>query len=700
MKKSIVLILVIAGLIWSCKKKSEDTVPPDPTTNLTGIEILKQTITPEGGTLTVENLTLEVPEGAFLAATTLTISRLDENPFGTDSKTPVYFVNNIPGNTAKDMVVSLSGLNMNDSLMILIAEPVYVKTEGKAALAYRRTNFYKENGMIKVILPAGPNAGIKSGLAEDETMSSGLLAAAGQGNLTSNEKHFVLTYPSIYAIEAEEIAEYLEEAYTMYSSAPFSLDFSLRSSWPLEVIIRSLKPDIWGCQLCSKWGDNYGFIELNTSKLNNMPEMKKTAVHEFFHVVQSWYDPRNRWSKATGISPNYWLDEASAVWIEERFASPGYISPSRLGNEKEQFNGGLNETRDKAVAESFGYGMSGTIKYLIDESGEGVLKKIYENIHNGYNAGESIRLAYGLSYYIWYGYMIDKYSDGRLYSDITSDFMVGANDDKFKPLTLADSTKTFSGNYKQLQSKIYFLDISSSVLTDQTELVIEAKQQEHQFITLYKFKVKKPLEFIEQDENSISVPKLKSLVNDGYRFIAVCTNLNYEGSSNSQTELSFAVRLITTRQYENITWHMIPAVLSRHYDKYGNLVETEETSLGMESLDNVPCTQNGNKLTASFPSPISGTMEITINPGNTLSFTVHYTTGGEYSSETIDCSASNVPFTVSTETEDAYWASEAFPCIQSFSGRVDQTSGGSYTYELIQKSNLDYGIVIKLKFKK
>jgi len=57
--------------------------------------------------------------------------------------------------------------------------------------------------------------------------------------------------------------------------------------------------------------------------------MEVTCAHEFMHAVQYWYDNRNAFSKAKLKSPNLWLDEAVAVWVEEQFADPGYISAAR-----------------------------------------------------------------------------------------------------------------------------------------------------------------------------------------------------------------------------------------------------------------------------------------------------------------------------------------------------------------------------------
>ncbi len=686
-------------ILTACKKKSDDSNQPTPPEPITGVEILKQTVPPEGGTLTVENFSLEVPAGAFSTATTLTISRLNNTVFGSDSKSPVYFINNLPGIVGQDMVVTIGGLNVKDSLTTFLAEPTFVKSVGKSQIVYRKTLHQIENGKVKVIIPVMPSGGTKSAMEEVESFTVGLEITNFMISKLSSKNNFELTFPMSYASQADEIAGYLENAFTMFSSPNFSLDFKRRSNWPLQVTLCLLDPAVYGYQVASAWGDNYSSMEFNTSKLNDMPEMKTTAAHEFMHVVQGWYDPRNRYSKAKSASPHYWLDEAVATWVEERFAVSGYISAARKGNELEQFMGGLNETRDDVNARSFGYGMSGTIKYIIDDLGDGLLKTIYDNIYSGENPGQAIRLSMGMVYKDWYLEMIKDYSLGLIYSDVTPGLFLGGRDEKYTATLVSDTLFKLKNSYKQLASRIFLLDVSAFPADEQTVLSVDADQQEDQMIMVYGVKSKEPLMFLGQDANSVTVAKLKSVITNGCsKFIIICTNSNYNSSNNNETELSFKIRLVTQKQFLSLTLALIPAVHDDEYDDQGVLISSSDASFSIGDLTKVPCTQNGNIITASFPSPATGTVKITLHPDHTLSYTIDYQSTTAYKTESLNCTVNKVPYFGSTGNMDLYNALTVYPLVESFVAHTNYTSGNYDVYELIQSTKYDYGTGISLYY--
>lgn len=702
MKKEILFILVIAGLVCSCKKKSENS-NSNPTIGITGIEILKQTVPPSGGTLTVENFTLVVPPGTFSESTTLTISRLDKTPFGSNAKTPVYFINNLPIITGQEMTVTLSGLNVNDSLTTFFAEPNFVESICTTQVGYWQISHTIENGNVKVIIPVFPSS-VEKSVSQGESLQIGVVSIDELGHIYSSNNHFELHFDPSYYNQVTQLATYLEDAYCMYSSAPFSLDFS-RRSWPVEVFIHHFdNPDIYGFQANSILGNSFGFMEFNKDKLNEMPEMRVTAGHEFLHMVQSWYDPRNSWSKAKSAASFLWLDEACAVWVEERFADQGYISSTRHGNERAPFEAGLSQLRTNEDAQNFGYGMSGAIKYIVNNyGGESMIKKIWGYIYVGDDAAEAILNAMNIQYQDWYGNMIIDYSQGKIYSDVISNILVAGNTSIFHARSMADSVTTFTASYLPLASKIYVLDIQASAVNDQTGLSITANMNGYQKISLYRYKLGSSVEFLGQSAESVSVPGLKDMINSGYKFIAIFTNLNYSGSNSAETQLSFTARLKNkkTYTYKLISFSLTPACHVNKYDNNGVFLSSDDESGGGNGIvDSTTFVQNGNILTGSFTGGYeSGTITVTINPDNTLSYIVTgYSFNTGWGVLTMNCSVSNLPFIDDTGNENDWGAIESYPYVTSFSETYTLNTGYYDTYQLYENTQLDEGTFVGLTY--
>ncbi len=169
----------------------------------------------------------------------------------------------------------------------------------------------------------------------------------------------------------------------------------------MHVYIEDLGEDAYGHYSNSIWGNNHGYIQINSEKINNLKEMKTTIGHEFFHFVQSLYDPRGSYTKAKCFSKHAWLDEACAVWSEAMFSdNPNYVSKVYDGNEDEPLSG-ISRGLSKETYQGYGYGMSAVIKYLVKKRGEGIVLDFYKQIKSGKSSVEALLNIAG-SPDVWY----------------------------------------------------------------------------------------------------------------------------------------------------------------------------------------------------------------------------------------------------------------------------------------------------------
>ena len=154
----------------------------------------------------------------------------------------------------------------------------------------------------------------------------------------------------------------------------------------------------------------------------------------------------------------------------------------------------------------------------------------------------------------------------------------------------------------------------------------------------------------------------------------------------------------SAKQYSSLSLSFVPAVHDDEYDEQGGVISSSDISFSFFSLTKVPCTQNGNIITASFPSPATGTVKITLHPDHTLSYTIDYQSTTAYKTESLNCTVNKVPYFGSTGNMDLYNALTVYPLVESFVAHTNYTSGNYDVYELIQSTKYDYGTGISLYY--
>ena len=536
------VILSLAG----CKKSDQGTTltdtPADNSNNVVA-NAPEKTIDAKGGTLILGTLAVDIPQNAIITATKITLTAVTNKPFGASQKSDIYYLNNLPDLIDQPIVLSLGGFTATDKIATYLAESTFVPSLNKEVVSYRPVVNSFVNGKVQVVLEANTynkSLDIKAGT---NPISIGILAVSGRSTYTSAQGHFRLTFLSSVLNDAMDIATYLEEAYTKYSTSPISLSYANRTTWPVEVSLCTLDNTLYGFMETSMWGNNSSYMCFNDTKLANKAELRITAGHEFLHLVQTLYDPRNRFSKAKFASPQLWIDEATAVWAESLFTSTsGYISTIRAGNEMSP-----NLTLMKGVeagASTYGYGMSSVIKYLVATYGEGIIKKIYDQIQSGQKPAEAIRLATGKFYWEWWGQFIDKNTLGKVYNDIPISGLLGNKADAFAINSVIDSVKEYTSAYGQLQSKITITTLNPSAVSNLSILKFQVKNPSYEMLNVYKFN-NNSIELIGQNMKLVTIPDINTIIQAGYKILTTVSNLSYDYSSTATQNITLITRLVT-----------------------------------------------------------------------------------------------------------------------------------------------------------
>lgn len=664
-RKTFGLFIMLCLIFTACKKDDTGNNDDD-----TGKVILEKIVDANGATLSSGAITVEIPKNAITTATSITLSKSTEKPYGANQKSETFFINNLPETIYAPVTISLSGISSTDSIKTFVGEVGYAPSLGKETLSYRMVPHKLVNGDLQVVIE--PFSGFKSGSASETgtgTMTMGILAAGGQGTFVSHEGHFRITYPVSDEPGAEELGPYLEEAYSKYLNSPFSFSYANRTEWPVEVTVCPLGSSIYGYCGASIWGNNSNYLQFNFDKLSEKSEMRVTAGHEFLHFVQYLYDPRNRLSKKSTEPASLWIDEAQATWAESLFTSTSnYLPATRKGNEKVPYSG-VRKVKASG-AQEYGYGMSSVIKYLTAKHGNDIIRKISEQILAGQNPAEAIRLSTGKSYYEWYGNFIDQFTQGKLYNDLSIGMLVNLKTDEFIIRTAKDSVKEFTSEYGQLQSKIYITTLTADAFTENSSLDILIKNPTNtEMLNVYKFK-SSSLELIGQNLVTVNVPEIKKLALDGYKLLTVVTNENYSNSSDNGQNLTMVTRIVERKNFKKFSFSL--SVICNYKTTYNNGSTNTGSNLFTLSIADVPCTQKGNIVSSTWNGLFGGVQckgdaTFTLQPDSTVSFSINLEETFSAAVRTSSATGKGVYFKSDSFYAREFFAPESYKVLQTAS---------------------------------
>jgi hypothetical protein len=244
--------------------------------------------------------------------------------------------------------------------------------------------------------------------------------------------------------------------------------------------------NVYGYFVPSKFGDNYSYLEFNTENASDTEALRTTAGHEFFHLVQNLYDPRYGFTKAVSSSYYFWLQEATAVWIEEKFSAESeYASDVRGGNQFAPFQGANQST--PADPQGHGYGMSALIKYIAETYGESYLVNMFNYIKSGEKDIIGVFnevLPDPLS--VYYPDFIDNYIQGKIYHDLSIANILSNLDGEYTMTNENDTLKYFESNYSGLSAKVYKIHPQYDGYEDDSKLILKTNQGTKKII--YKLK--------------------------------------------------------------------------------------------------------------------------------------------------------------------------------------------------------------------
>ena len=368
-----------------------------------------------GGTVVQDGLTVTVPPDTLLPGETvvLTIERVDARAeFAEVDGADGYRISGLPLATRDEIELLLAPVEeAAGTPVVYIGHHVWAKGAASPGIRYQTEPAQvMPDGRLRILIPPLPEEDLAEAINEglddidggypiDVGVLTGysVMFSDSQGveveslhdrrfEPSLSNARFSIAYPN--TIPHSQITNVMQGLDTAYEKLKTIHDFSYdrRTRWPVRVAIRDLGDNEDGAQISSVWGNNYMTIEINSQILGELNRSRATAAHEFFHVVQGLYDPRNRLARVRpGAYPHYWLDEAMSTWAEILVVSSpaSYVPATYERNMHAPLQGILRGfDGDPKVVEAYGYGMAPLIKYLVNRAdSDKVPARIYERIY-------------------------------------------------------------------------------------------------------------------------------------------------------------------------------------------------------------------------------------------------------------------------------------------------------------------------------
>jgi hypothetical protein len=473
MRSSIIFtVILLTGFLTSCKK--DDPIPgggggnpvnPGPVPTF----ISSTEMDADGGTISHDMFDFIISEDALNGAFTISLEKYSPNVFfGSDEATVFYRINGLPLELHAPVTFSFS-LEADQPLYAVIGEETKAISQEAESINFRFCDVIQSDNNYSLTIE---NTDIPN-YSTDDTISL-IIGLVKNYTVLNTKGNFKIYTPSVYIDDALNLEQYLEEAYAKFLGTSFNFSYALRTSWPVSVSVKKLESGTYGYFIPSKWGNNYGSLSFNSDYISNSTEMRLTAGHEYFHLVQALYDPRYGFTKAILPSNYYWVEEAASVFSESYFTSNmDYISPIRNGHQMAPFNGFLAGAEESA--QEHGYGMSSIVKYLAQNFGTDKLVKVFENELSGSSDIVSgFNNAFGITLSDVYDDFLGEYILGNVYNDFGASNLLGGVDGTFSINSAGDTAKSFEATYPALSAKVYKIDVNYSGLTGQSSLLLQS----------------------------------------------------------------------------------------------------------------------------------------------------------------------------------------------------------------------------------
>jgi len=515
------LLAFVLVLAVGCNK---DKIEPTDTNTDFEVEA-SETIGPEGGSIETEGFVLTIPAGAFGSETELVLSSaVDKQTFGEYLVSRMFKIDGIPVEFSKPLKVKIRYEGtLSEGSYIASGEEVYTPSLDTLTNAFRLINATDSSGWLNGELPMPEEHVPSSGLKKKSTDAGGfagrmLGAITSIVSIYSENLNFLIHYPLFLVNYSDAVAlgDYLEEAYSFFEN-----HFDLKYSDSLEIVQVNVMSFAYRKAYSSSafgyYSNSYifqysGYLDFNSEYLQDRENIRLTAGHEFFHLVQYLYDKRGAFSKAAYPSNHQWFNDATAVWSEKYFTDEtNFQSPIADGNQMSPFDGlHAGATLDPS---EHGYGMAALIGYLTGIYGDEFIFKVYQSISEGMHVVDAIS-QHTSKPADWLEDFFRQYILGNLnVFGVNASFIFSNAHRTFTIKNKNDFDSTITDGYDDLSARLYRIDFEDESIDNNDEITIgvEGMYKNKTEITIFNGTkgANGKIEYVTNSTNDITIGNIK-----------------------------------------------------------------------------------------------------------------------------------------------------------------------------------------------
>ena len=327
----------------------------------------------------------------------------------------------------------------------------------------------------------------------------------------------------------------MEEAIKRLEAVGFS--FAKRNK-QIQVEVKKLSgADAYGYFIPSRYSSEWNSMVINSQKLSEKEEIKRTIMHEMTHFAQYYYDPRWGVTKSFVGGDFLWMDEAVAVWAESLYVEG--ISSVQYGNQFCPLEG--FSPWDKEDKSTHGYGMAGLIRWMANRYGNDKIVKLHQQQEAG---ATSVMDAFEDAFpdlFLEYGIFLQDYVRGNGVKDLIQSMArdyLKLNDMNEVKTKAPPQCKPYSARYEKIFINPDFkLPDSKIILSINVEGGVDGGKG--QYCELYRYdSKKKEVVFVESFYDSYQFEDVESLQEKREILYVV-----YYHPYNKECEVNMTVRL-------------------------------------------------------------------------------------------------------------------------------------------------------------
>jgi hypothetical protein len=327
-----------------------------------------------GGKIFKDKITIVVPVDAFTTSVTMEITTQASGAVMGEFEASPYYKIKLPRNFSKPLKIELPAnaeIANGDAYFRFSAPGVEISSQQESASTLWIKGVKEGDSYTATLNPfeeiSDETGELIVGLVKDYQESDG-----SESRAITSENKCVVYAPRYYHEESRNIALHVEEAIKRLEAIGFS--FAKRNK-QIQVEVKKLSgADAYGYFIPSRYSSDWNSLVINSQKLSEKEEIKRTVMHEMTHFVQYYYDPRWVVTKSFVGGDFLWMDEAVAVWAESLYVEG--ISSVQYGNQfcpLEGFSPLAGE--DKG---SHGYGMAGLVRWMANRYGNDKIVNLHK----------------------------------------------------------------------------------------------------------------------------------------------------------------------------------------------------------------------------------------------------------------------------------------------------------------------------------